>query len=199
MTRDEAMRRIDRAAQENWTKLNLSGLDLEEVPSEIGKCTQLETFVLMEFQFTAFPEKRKERGKRLTKFPDAVLQLTNLKILNLYGNEITEIPEAIGQLSHLTLLELGLNQITSIPENIRQLSNLTLLYLGHNQITKIPKTIEQLSNLTVLYLHDNQITSIPETIGQLSNLTWLDRASQSNNQSPRCNRANVGSDTPLPR
>jgi internalin A len=73
MTRDEAMRRIDLAAQENWTKLNLSGLDLEEVPSEIGKCTQLETFVLMESQFMAFHEKRKERGKRLTKFSDAVL------------------------------------------------------------------------------------------------------------------------------
>jgi len=142
MTRDEAVRRIDRAAQENWENLDLSGLDLEEVPSEIGKCTQLETFVLMEFQFMAFHEKREEKGKRLTKFPDAVLQLTNLKILNLHGNEITEIPEAIGQLSNLTLLELGLNQITSIPENIRQLSNLTLLYLGHNQITKIPKNLE---------------------------------------------------------
>jgi internalin A len=118
MTRDEAMRRIDRAAQENWTKLNLSGLDLEEVPPEIGKCTQLETFVFMEFQFMPFQEKGKERGKRLTKFPDAVLQLTNLKILNLHGNEITSIPEAIGQLSNLTQLELGLNQITSIPETI---------------------------------------------------------------------------------
>lgn len=129
MTRDEAMRRIDWAAQENRTKLNLSGLDLEEVPSEIGKCTQLETFVLMESQFMAFHEKRKEMGKRLTKFPDAVLQLTNLKILNLYGNEIT-----------------------SIPETIRQLPNLTLL----------PRT-------------------------------------QSNNQSPRSNRATVESDTPLSR
>jgi internalin A len=153
MTRDEAMRRIDRTAQENWTKLNLSGLDLEEVPSEIGKCTQLETFVLMESQFMAFHEKRKERGKRLTKFSDAVLQLTNLKILNLHDNQITSIPETIGQLSNLTWLDLG-----------------------HNQIAKVP-----------------------ETIGQMSNLTQLDRASQSDNQSPRCNRATVGSDTPLPR
>ena len=52
MTRDEAMRRIDRAAQENLTELDLSGLDLEELPSEIGKCTQLDTFV-----FTAFQKK----------------------------------------------------------------------------------------------------------------------------------------------
>ena len=60
MTRDEAMRRIDRAVQENWTKLNLSGLDLEEVPSEIGKCTQLEAFVFMEFQFSHSRKKGKK-------------------------------------------------------------------------------------------------------------------------------------------
>ena len=126
MTRDEAMRRIDRAAQENWTKLNLSGLDLEEVPSEIGKCTQLETFVLMEFQFVPFHEKRKEKGKRLTKFPDAVLQLTNLKILNLSWNKITSIPESFGQLSNLTELHLNNNQITSIPEVLKQLPKLTI-------------------------------------------------------------------------
>ena len=114
MTREEAVRRIDLAAEEKLTQLDLSGLDLEELPPEIGKCTQLETLLLGE---KFYEEKRELVRNKLTEFPDAVLQLTNLKILNLHGNEITEIPEAIGQLS-----------------------NLTLLYLGHNQITKIPKT-----------------------------------------------------------
>src|SRR4028118_1056085 len=96
MTREEAVRRIDQAAEEKLTELDLSGLDLEELPPEIGKCTQLETLLLGKWE----KEKRKLVGNKLTEFPDAVLQLTNLKILNLSRNQITAIPEAIGQLSN---------------------------------------------------------------------------------------------------
>jgi hypothetical protein len=167
MTREEAVRRIHRAAEEKLTQLDLSGLDLEELPPEIGKCPPLEMLVLGKF------EKRKLVGNKLTEFPDAVLQLTNLKILNLSWNQITAIPEAIGQLLNLTQLNLHSNQITSIPEELGQLSNLTQLDLRSNQITSIPENLGQLSNLTQLYLGNNQITSIPEDLGQLSNLTEL--------------------------
>ena len=169
MTREEAVRRIDRAAEEKVTELDLSGLDLEELPPEIGKCTQLETLVLGKWD----EEKEGVLGNQLTKFPDAVLQLTKLKILNLSGNQISSIPEALGQLSNLTDLDLSDNEITSIPEALGQLSNLTLLWLGENQITSIPEALGQLSNLTELYLSNNQITSIPEALGKLSNLTEL--------------------------
>ncbi|MEG5067514.1 leucine-rich repeat protein [Microcoleus sp. B3-A4] len=170
MTREEAVRRIHRAAEEKLTELDLSGLDLEELPPEIGKCTQLETLVLGKLD----EEKRKWVGNKLTEFPDAVLQLTNLKILNLSRNQITAIPEAIGQLSNLTQLYLNSNQITSIPDAIGQLSNLIGLDLSDNQITSIPENLGQLSNLTGLDLSGNQITSIPENLGQLSNLKGLD-------------------------
>ena len=169
MTRDELLLLIDKAADEGWTKLDLAGLELEELPAQIGKCTQLETLLLGKFD-----EKGRWIGNKLTEFPDVVLQLTNLKILDLGGNQITSIPEAIAQLSNLTQLNLMSNQITSIPETIAQLSNLTELDLRNNQITVIPEAIGQLSNLTQLYLHSNQITVIPNVIGQLSNLTDLD-------------------------
>jgi Leucine-rich repeat (LRR) protein len=91
MTREEAVRRIDRAAEEKLTQLDLSGLGLEELPPEIGKCTQLEMLVL---GGKLDEEKRNWLGNKLTEFPDVVLQLTNLKILNLSGNQITAIPEA---------------------------------------------------------------------------------------------------------
>jgi Leucine-rich repeat (LRR) protein len=169
MTREEAVRRIHRAAEEKLTQLDLSGLGLDELPPEIGKCTQLETLLLAKFD----EEKREWVGNKLTEFPDAVLQLTNLKILNLSWNQITAIPEAIGQLSNLTQLDLLSNQITSIPQDLGQLSNLTELYLSWNQITSIPQDLGQLSNLTQLDLSNNQITSIPEELAQLSNLTQL--------------------------
>ncbi|MBD1810989.1 leucine-rich repeat domain-containing protein [Microcoleus vaginatus DQ-U2] len=169
MTREEAVRRIDRAAEEKLTELDLSGLDLEELPPEIGKCTQLEMLVLGKWE----KEKRKWVGNQLTQFPDSVLQLTNLKILSLADNQITEIPDAIGQLSNLTQLVLGSTQITKISEALGQLSNLTQLHLSDNKITKIPEALGQLSNLTQLNLSHNQITQIPEALGQLSNLTQL--------------------------
>jgi internalin A len=169
MTREEAVRRIDQAAEEKLTQLDLSGLDLEELPPEIGKCTQLESLVLGNWD----EEKRKWVGNKLTEFPEVVLKLTNLKILSIAKNQITSIPEAIGQLSNLTQLDLCRNQITQIPEAIGQLSNLTQLSLTTNQITSIPEDLGQLSNLTLLDLSDNQITSIPEALGKLSNLTQL--------------------------
>ncbi|TAE68409.1 MAG: GTP-binding protein [Oscillatoriales cyanobacterium] len=176
MTREELLQLIDKAADEGSTELDLAGLGLEELPPEIGKCTQLEKLVLGKYD----EEKQQVLGNKLTEFPDVVLQLTNLKILSLRNNQITYIPEAIAQLSNLTKLNLWNNQITSISEAIGQLSNLTRLNLSHNQITSIPEAIAQLSNLAELDLSDNQMAQIPDALAklcealvQLPNLTKL--------------------------
>ena len=205
MTREEAVRRIDQAAEEKLTELDLSGLGLEELPPEIGKCTQLETLVLGKVkswrgvdgkwtpqpitnQLTSLPEELRSmknlRSINLScnpfgKMPDLLLEMKQLESLNLTSIGLTEIPEAIGQLSNLTQLNLSHNPIAQIPEAIAQLFNLILLFLSNNQITQIPKDLGQLSNLTRLDLSSNQITSIPEDLGQLSNLKQLNL---SNNQ-----------------
>jgi len=46
MTREELLDLIDRAADEGWTELDLSGKELTELLAEIGKLTQLETLIL---------------------------------------------------------------------------------------------------------------------------------------------------------
>ena len=199
MTREEAVRRIHQAAEEKLTQLDLSGLDLEELPPEIGKCTQLETLVLGKVedwrwvpgklspklitnQLRTLPEELlllfnlrsiDLSGNPFGKMPELLLEMKQLQSLNLTSIGLTEIPDAIGQLSKMTQLVLSHNQITQIPEVIGQLSNMTQLDLSKNQITSIPEVIGKLSNLTVLNLSDNQITSIPEVIGKLSNLTKL--------------------------
>jgi Leucine-rich repeat (LRR) protein len=170
MTREELLRLIDQAADEGWTELDLAGLGLEELPGEIGKCTQLETLVLGKLDRKTY----KWVGNQLTEFPDAVLQLTNLKILSLASNQITEIPEAIAKLSNLTGLELSRNQIIEIPEAIAKLSNLTGLDLSRNQIIEIPEAIAKLSNLTGLDLSRNQIIEIPDGIRSMEKLEKLD-------------------------
>ncbi|MEG4627854.1 leucine-rich repeat domain-containing protein [Microcoleus sp. w1-18aA5] len=166
MMREEAVRRIEWAAEKKLKKLDLSRLNLKKLPPEIAKCTQLETLLLAKWD----DEVVDLFGNKLTEFPNAVFELTNLKILNLRGSRIPSIPEAVRQLSNLTELNLSCNQITSIPEAVGQLSNLTELDLSCNQITSIPEWLGQLSNLKSFSLSFNQITSIPEWLGQLSNL-----------------------------
>src|SRR5919199_1730113 len=200
MTREELLQLIDKAADEGQTELDLAGLGLEELPPEIGKCTQLETLVLgkktedwelfdgkyrpklITNQLRTLPEELRALGNLRSidlsgnpfgTMPELLLEMKQLESLNLTRIGLTAIPDAIAQLSNLTQLDLSNNQITSIPEVIGQLSNLTQLFLSNNQITSIPEVIGQLSNLTELYLWNNQITSIPEVIGQLSNLTEL--------------------------
>ncbi|MFB2980633.1 leucine-rich repeat domain-containing protein [Microseira sp. BLCC-F43] len=162
MTREELLRLIDQAADEGWTELDLAGLGLEELPGEIGKCTQLETLVLGKLDRKTY----KWVGNQLTEFPDAVLQLTNLKILSLASNQITEIPEAIAKLSNLTGLDLSRNQITEIPEAIAKLSNLTGLDLSRNQIIEIPDGIRSMEKLEKLDLRGNPIPIPPEILGE---------------------------------
>ena len=154
---------IAQAEREGWTELDLSGNDLERLPSEIGRLQSLEKLILGKWN----------KKNRLTTIPKEIFQLTNLKELNISYNQITTIPDEITNLSNLTSLYLNSNKITAIPDEIANLSNLTTLDLSSNKITVIPDTIAQLANLTTLSLSSNQITAIPDAIANLANLTSL--------------------------
>jgi Leucine-rich repeat (LRR) protein len=56
MTLDEIVAQIDEAAEKELTELDLSGLWLEELPPEIGKCTHLTDLKLSGNQITCIPE-----------------------------------------------------------------------------------------------------------------------------------------------
>jgi internalin A len=79
---------------------------------------------------------------------------SNLKELDLRGNEITEI-EGLNHLSNLQELYLDYNQIKEI-KGLEHLTNLQKLGLNGNQIEEI-KGLEHLMKLQNLYLHDNPI------------------------------------------
>ncbi|WP_434684524.1 leucine-rich repeat domain-containing protein [Pseudanabaena minima] len=160
---------IAQAEREGWTELDLSGNDLEGLPSAIGRLQSLEKLILGKFD----NKERKRKGNRLTAIPQEIFQLTNLKELHIPYNQITAIPDAIANLANLTTLYLSSNQITAIPDSLSNLANLTTLYLSSNQITAIPDSLSNLANLTSLSLNRNQITAIPDSFSNLANLTSL--------------------------
>ncbi len=156
----EASRRISAFMRDSSARiLDLSGLGLTSLPTEIGKLTNLAHLNL--------------GNNQLTSLPPEIGQLTRLERLWLSNNQLTSLPKEIGNLTNLTVLVLANNQLTSLPEEIGQLTNLTLLSLNDNQLTSLPKEIRNLTNLKWFNFVKNQLTSLPKEIGNLTNLTVL--------------------------
>jgi hypothetical protein len=72
MMLEEPVRRIDQAAKEKFTELDLSGLGLEKLPPEIGKWAHLTGLNLS--------------GNQITFIPQALGYLSNLTWLDFSGN-----------------------------------------------------------------------------------------------------------------
>jgi internalin A len=192
MTQDELLALIDQAAAEGWTKLDLSGQELTELPAAIGKLTQLETLILG--KVTGW---RQQDGKytpilatnQLRTLPPALKKLEHLQALNLSANPWSGIPEVVFELPSLTSLTLAATELLEIPQSIMQLHSLAQLDLSDNQISEIPESIAQLTQLTRLHLGNNQISEIPKAIAQLTQLTQLSLWEQPNQRDPRIDRS----------
>ena len=101
--------------------------------------------------------------------------LTNLELLDLYGNSISDISPLSG-LTNLTTLSLGENSISDI-SSLSELTNLQELDLSGTSISDI-SALSGLTNLTFLQLFGTSISDISALSG-LTNLTFLHLAGTS--------------------
>ncbi|ORX57948.1 L domain-like protein [Piromyces finnis] len=106
-----------------------------------------------------------------SKIPKEISQLKNLESLYIKNPEFNEIPETIKELKNLKYLDLEGN-FEKLPESIGELYNLEVLDL-EGDIKELPESIGELYNLEVLNLSNNQIENLPETIKNLENLKNL--------------------------
>jgi len=61
-------------------------------------------------------------------------ELSNIKVIDLVGNEITNFPSELGNLENLEDLNIGYNEIDDvIPESLNKLKNLRRIYLSGNE------------------------------------------------------------------
>jgi len=106
--------------------------------------------------------------------PTVIGYLRSLESLDLSGNRIEVLSRSIPGLSNLRVLDLTSNELLLLPAEFANLGNLETLKLGGNRLTSLPREIGNLVNLTELDLSNGQFESLPPEIGNLTNLTALD-------------------------
>lgn len=143
----EALRRINENHKNKTKYLNLFGLGLESIPSEILKLDHLE---LLDLSYNQI--------KKI----ENLYSLNNLLSLNLGENRISKI-EGLDDLNELKELFLHSNHITKI-EGINNLKKLTILNLRDNRISKIEGDFEQLEKIDIVDLAHNPIEYPPMEI-----------------------------------
>ena len=116
--------------------------------------------------------------------PDAVSNLSRLKILNSTYSGLTSLPESIGNLKSLQEIELEGNHLTTLPKSIGNLQSLKTLGLSDNNLTSLPESITKLQSLKTLNLGNNYFSVIPDSITKLNslqeiNLSGLERLPES--------------------
>ncbi|MBE0682644.1 MAG: hypothetical protein IH589_12090 [Anaerolineales bacterium] len=105
--------------------------------------------------------------------PESLGKLTQLQILDFFGNRLTALPESLGKLTQLRTLHLKKNQLMALPESIGNLARLDWLTIGDNQLTALPVSIGNLAQLHLLDLNNNQLMVLPESLGNLAQLHSL--------------------------
>lgn len=130
--------------------LDLSHLELEFLPPEIGLFTQLKTLSL--------------RYNRLSSITPLIGNLVQLTHLNLEHNHLKQLPPEIGKLFQLSYLNASNNRLRSLPREIGDLVRLIQLYIEHNELESLPPEIIKLTRLFQFCLFGNNLKSLPSEI-----------------------------------
>jgi len=92
----------------------------------------------------------------LEKLPAYVLNMSNLKQLNISNNRLTGALQAeIHNLKNLKVLNASDNLMTGVPAEVGQLQNLEILDLSNNKLTGLPNELGNLKKLKQLNLSGN--------------------------------------------
>lgn len=163
--------------------LDLSGLNLSTVPSELALFTGLTRLDLSHNRLSQLPEnignfshlwKLDLSHNKLSELPETFGNLTRLRDLNLSENQLTEIPASFSQFVRMEKIDLSSNELTEIFPIFDCCPHLSTLNLSHNFLKKLPEIQTQHHPLKKLYLSSNHLKELPASIGNLSRLKDLD-------------------------
>lgn len=174
ITPQEVIERIHKAKGPGG-RLDLTGVGLREVPSEVWTLTDLADLQLSNNKLTCLPEglgnlKHLERlglaGNRLRSLPESIGNCVKLEGLWAHGNVLGSLPSAIGKCEWLRHLMLAGNRLRALPDGIGDLDALEELSVPGNRLRFIPETIVGCASLRTLDLHGNYIEHLPDAMGK---------------------------------
>lgn len=144
--------------------LNLSNLELTDMPPDISKFGNLKVLNASKNQFVElYPMAKFRLLEELHMNRNFIRSVENamfsnhpeLRVLDLSRNEIIFIPETISKLPLLEVLNLSYNKIKAVPECMSELSSLQQVDLSHNNISSIGNQFERMIQLGKLDVTSN--------------------------------------------
>ena len=109
----------------------------------------------------------------LTEWPSILRQCTNLRLLDLSGNQLSSWPPWLRELKQLSTLQLSNNQLPNLNFDWQQLPELEVLRLRNNRLRRLPDQLSILTRLTHLDVSKNPLTTCPEVVFELTALRTL--------------------------
>jgi internalin A len=156
----ETKRRIETAIRETRPFLDLSNLNLINIPETVFSMSHL-TFLRL-------------RKNSLTELPKSIGRLVNLDTLDLTDNQLVSLPQQLGRLTRLESIELQHNKLKKLPHIVTTLPRLRQLGVSSNKIEKLPASIGRLRRLQFLFASRNLIKSLPDVFHQIAGLRFID-------------------------
>ncbi len=179
------------ASLKSIRKVNLSinhQLDFTQIFSVLKELPALEEIILSNCKMSSFPMEVLEL-KQLKKLdiaqnqikvlPGELQQLKDLEELILDGNPLHTLEPSFFQLKNLKKLFARNCELENIPSEVQHLKQLQVLALNNNLLKTLPASLEHLQWLKELHLNDNALEVLPETMGSLEELV---RINLKNNQ-----------------
>ncbi|MBN3280906.1 LRC20 protein, partial [Polyodon spathula] len=143
-------RRINATVEEEKDTLDLSKCKLINFPDAVYKVLRSVTEKIHVITL-ANNEFKSLTSKFITNF-------SQLRELNLEGNNLTKLPDVIGTMLHLTTINLAWNKFTAFPEKLTDIKTLERINLEGNEITEVPMDkLAAMPSLQFLNMKSNPI------------------------------------------
>jgi internalin A len=174
--------RLAQAQKTGGAELDLSNLDLSELPIQVLRMDQLVKLDLRENSLSRLPDKiadlRQLRMLILDKnsfstIPSAVFELSELTILHIEANPLDRLPREIGVLHQLRTIWASFSPIRYVADEIGDLENLRSFWLGYGRLTEFPRGLIRCKNLDTLVLDGSKINKLPAEISHFTALRFL--------------------------
>ena len=172
-------------------ELDLSGLELDEIPAFIGAIASLEKLSVGMGCYCTWRQHIKTRlpeelanlphlralslGCHLSDIPDWVWTLDNLKELSLsFDDEIKAVPQAVSHMKNLRALHIRGNGINALPDSLGNLASLRELRVESDSLIALPPSFCQLERLEELHLDTFRLMEVPDVFDTMTYLKNID-------------------------